>query len=113
MATIGATFDFEVFSRRWGRNDTYRITLTQTGWDVQYLGIGGACNSRGEPFLFNNLNQDLIHFPQALGDAFDWLHRSHSPMSDPDLEHAIQQLADWVSETERLTPTGGAFQGLW
>lgn len=113
MATIGKQFTFTVYSRRWGHTDTYRITLIKTGWHVAYVSIQGDCTPNGEPFLQKNLRQDSIQHPASLGDAMEWLFNEHPELTDEELQEGLNQVAEWVSITEKATPTGGVFAGCF
>jgi len=99
---------FSVYSRRRNHNDDYRITRTPTGWNVQYIRIGGDCDKRGQPFLFDNLEHDFINYPAGLGGYLEWLwaQANENDMSDQELQTHLDMLAEWVSETERATPAG-------
>lgn len=111
--TIGAEFKFIVYSRRWKRDDTYRITRTEDGWDVQHMAIGGPCDAGGHPFLFQNFDQDFIAYPSKLDWRLEWLWEQAKVqgLSYNDVQHALQLLADWVSKTEKAAPTDGVWEG--
>lgn len=106
--TIGAEFDFSVYSRRWGHEDSYRITRTEDGWFVKHAGIGGPCDKQGKPYLFKNLSQDHINYPAALPNYLErvWDEASNegSGLTKHQVQRALNRLAKWVSETERGTP---------
>ena len=112
--TIGDKFDFRVYSRRWGHDDTYRLTRTASGWDIAHMAIGGPCDKGGRPFLFQNLDQDFIRYPVGLADSLEWLWEKAASegLSHEQVQEALQQLADWVSETEKSGPNGGVWEGL-
>jgi hypothetical protein len=111
--TIGETFDFRVFSRRWGHDDSYRITRTAEGWDVHHLAIGGPCDKGGRPFLFENLDQDFISYPSKLDWRMEWLwdQAEKHGLDKANIQQALRQLADWVSTTEKSAPTRGLWDG--
>ena len=64
--TMGAEFEFRVYSRRWGHDDLYRMRRTKKGWEVKHTLIGGPCNRGGQPYLFENLEHDSIEYPCGL-----------------------------------------------
>ena len=111
--TMGTEFTFRVFSRRWGRDDTYRLKRTEVGWHVEHLMIGGPCDKGGRPFVFDNLRQDHIQYPSDLGGWMEWLweQAAEQGLSPEDVQNGLQQLADWVSEVERSRPSGGIWEG--
>jgi hypothetical protein len=111
--TLGVEFKFSVYSKRWGRDDTYRITRTEVGWDVRHIMIGGPCDKEGRPFLFENFRQDHIQHPSGLGGWLEWLwdQASEQGLSHEAVQQALQELADWVSTVERSRPTGDVWFG--
>lgn len=112
--TIGHEFDFRVFSKRWRHDDTYRFTRTANGWDIAHLAIGGPCDKGGRPFLFHNFDQDLIQYPVGLTDHLTWLWEKAASEGLPHerVQEALQQLADWVRNTEESRPKDGVWEGL-
>lgn len=106
--TIDHEFEFNVFSRRWGHDDRYRIKRTANGWQINHLGIGGPCNRKGEPFLFENLDHDSINYPEELPGYMEWLwdQCSELGLTHDQVQAALNELADWVSLCERNSPRG-------
>ena len=111
--TIGAKFKFQVFSHRWGRDDTYEFTRTAEGWEVWFVSIGGPCDKSGQPFLFKNLDHDGIQYPSGLAGLLGWLWEKAASdgLSKQQVQVALQQLADWVSSTEKSMPKNGLWEG--
>ena len=111
--TIGSKFTFRVFSRRWGHDDNYKFKRTEDGWDISHIAIGGPCDKGGRPFLFENLRQDSINHPEALDGWMEWLwtQAETKGLSAEQVQAALQQLADWVSQTEKNAPNGGVWEG--
>jgi hypothetical protein len=111
--TIGVEFEFCVFSRRWGHDDSYHITRTADGWTVGHLMINGPCDKGGRPFLFENLRHDSISFPDGLDGWMEWLwnQAASSGLSAEQVQQGINQLAEWVSATEKSAPHGGLWEG--
>jgi hypothetical protein len=111
--SIGANFTFRVFSNRWGHDDTYTVQRTKDGWHVTHISIGGPCDKGGRPFLFENFRQDSIHFPEGLDGWMEWLwnQAAERGLTAEQVQAGLQQLADWVSNTERSAPSGGIWEG--
>lgn len=111
--TINADFTFRIFSRRWGHDDIYRFKRTTSGWDVRYVAIGGPCDKGGRPFLFENFRQDSIQYPSGLDGWMEWLwdQAEGQGLTREQVQEALQQLADWVSSTERGAPIEGVWEG--
>ncbi len=104
--TVGASFEFTLLSNRWGHTDTYYLVRTPEGWDVQFAGIGGACDKQGRPHLFANLRQDGIEYPESLGRRLEYLWeeaREHH-MSQRQVQQALNSLAGWVRLAEWSIP---------
>lgn len=111
--TIGNEFTFRVYTRRWGHDDTYRLTRTETGWKVDHKMIGGPCDKGGRPTLYMNFQQDSVQYPSDLGGRLEWLWRraAKDGLSHEEVQTALQQLADWVSSVERTAPSTGLWEG--
>lgn len=112
--TIGAEFSFRVFTRRWGNYDTYNVIRTKDGWDISHSAIGGPCDKGGQPFLFRNFRQDSIQFPAKFDGWMEWLwnQAAEKGLSAAQVQTALQELADWVSQTEKSAPDGGVWEGF-
>lgn len=112
-ATIGCKFTFRVYSKRWGHEDTYTVKRTTDGWEISHLAIGGPCDKGGRPFLFDNFRQDSISFPDGLDDWMEWLwsQAETKGLTAEQVQASLQELADWVSQTEKTAPSGGVWEG--
>lgn len=111
--TIGTEFSFRVFSRRWGHYDSYKVIRTKDGWDISNLAIGGPCDKGGNPFLFKNFRQDSIQYPARLDGWMEWLwtQAAEKGLTKEQVQAALTQLADWVSQTEKSAPSGDVWEG--
>ncbi len=111
--TIGVEFSFRVFSRRWGHDDTYKVIRTKVGWDISHTVIGGPCDKGGTPFLFKNFRQDSIQHPARLDGWLEWLwnQAAEKGLTAAQVQTALQELADWVSKTEKTAPIGDVWEG--
>lgn len=111
--TIGVEFTISFYSNRWKHNDKYRIKRTVDGWDLSGIPIGGPCDKGGRPFLFRHLRHDSIQYPEGLDGWLEWLwYRAASDgLSRDQVQSGLDQLADWVSMTEKHAPSGGIWQG--
>ncbi len=111
--TIGVDFTFSVFSKRWGHDDAYAVRRTEDGWHVTHIAIGGPCDKGGRPFLFENLRHDSIQYPEGLDSWLEWLwsQAASQGLTQVQVQVALQQLAEWVSHTERNAPAGGVWEG--
>lgn len=112
--TIGDKFTFNVFSRRWNHSDSYSIKRTNSGWEVNHLSISGPCDKRGQPFLFQNFEQDFIKYPHNLEMWMEWLWEKAASqgLTHDDVQNALNEIAEWVSNTEQNAPQNGIWRGL-
>jgi hypothetical protein len=96
-----------VFSRRRGYPDDYFVCKTTEGWEIRYLGIGGICDKQGRPYLFENLNHDLINYPAQLDSIMEnlWDFAENKNPSNEDLQKHLDKVSDWIILTEKNTPT--------
>ncbi|NNC09434.1 hypothetical protein HJC10_42325 [Corallococcus exiguus] len=101
--TIGAGFTFVVYSKRWGHNDTYHIRRTTDGWEVLHISIGGPCNKRGEPYLFDNFKQDSIRYPPDVGQRMEalWERARNQDLSHDEVQAGLNEIAQSVVATEK------------
>ncbi|MDX7784801.1 hypothetical protein [Aeromonas caviae] len=99
-------FTFTVFSRRWGHTDTYEFEHNSSGWYVSNIAIRGQSTPAGKPYLYRNFDQDYIKYPSGLGDMLEYLWEQirDGEITEVDAQNRLQELADWVSTTERSTP---------
>ena len=97
-------FNFSVYSPRWNRQDTYSLNVLKNGWHVAYISIGGDCNERGEPYLYENFKQDSIQYPSGLGFEMELLfeHARDKSLSDEVIQSRLNRLAHWVEEVNAV-----------
>jgi hypothetical protein len=111
MATLGQVYKFSIYGRKWGENNTYDFTLLKGGWHVARRDIAGDCDASGAPFLFDNFTRDNINFPSNLSTALSLLHEDQDVLSDDQVQAELTKLADWVSASEKATPSMGFWKG--
>jgi hypothetical protein len=111
-ATIGHSFEFRVYSNRWGHDDIYRVKRIPDGWYVRNMTIGGPCDSGGDPFLFDSLKHDLIEYPINLRFYMEslWKKAKEKGLTHEKVQEGLQNLADWISITEKATPSTGIWK---
>ena len=96
--------DKYVGRKRRGHYDAYEIKRNQRGWYVGFLSIGGQCNTRGEPYLFENLNHDSVNYPESLGDYMDYLWRESKNKDERWIQQKLNVISKWISDVERTSP---------
>lgn len=99
-------YTFEVYSRRRGYENTYRIEKLNEGWYIGFKAHSGKCDKEGSPYLAGNFNQDSINYPKRIGFYMEWIWDDlhNNKIDEVTAQERLQQLADWVSETEKSTP---------
>ena len=102
--------ELEVYSRRWGHTDRYKISKTANGWYVDHERIKGECDETGEPYLFKNIDQDGINYPKDLGGYMEWLldESTKKNMSEEEIQEQLDLIGEWIQITEKASP-GGIF----
>jgi hypothetical protein len=106
--TIDHDFEIKIYSRRWGHYDTYNVKRTISGWIIGNIAISGSCDKTGKPYLFENLNHDLINYPEELPGYFEWLWEkaSEEGLSHEKVQESLNILGEWISDCEKKSPKG-------
>jgi hypothetical protein len=114
-STIGARFNFRVYTRRWGHYDNYSIVRNDSGWIVSFMPSAPNVNSdkKGIPGLFDALDHDSVCYPQHIDDFFEWIWEKAADGADKaTVQDALDKIADWISICEKSTPSDGILEGL-
>lgn len=112
--TLGKTFIMKVYTKRWGYYDYYEITRTEKGWNVKFLDAIEQCDKRASKGLNELLAHDSVCYPEKINTFFEWLwdRTAEEGLSEKQVQKAINQLGDWISECEMKAPRNGVFEGL-
>lgn len=112
--TLGVEFDFKVYSRRWDREDRYKLTRNAGGWYVEFHGIKGQCNKQGWPYLYRNFDQDYIQYPEGFGRRLEslWRRAADDGLTKEQVQQGLSDLADWINVTEKNVPHTGIWEGV-
>ncbi|HHQ4796468.1 hypothetical protein ACEUAZ_01385 [Aeromonas veronii] len=99
-------FTFPVYSRRWGHIDNYQFTHNSNGWHIEHIAINGQSAPDGSPFLYSNFDQDFINYPSGIGFMLQclWEQLQNQEISQADAQAKLNELAQWVSQSEQSTP---------
>lgn len=102
-------YNFEVYSRRLGYNDIYTIEKIDTGWKVNHYRRNendGKSDKQGNPYLFKQLDQDLINYPADLGEYMEylWEQITEQNMNDKEIQKRLNNLANWCQIVEKNSP---------
>jgi hypothetical protein len=103
---MNSVYEFTVFTSRFQADRTYRIAKTKSGWHISHIAINGDCKPDGSPFLYENFEQDGVHFPSGIDGFLEnvWNRLTEGSINTEVAQQRLQQLADWVSECEKSQP---------
>ena len=106
--TIGCEFTFEVYSRRWGGIDVYKVVRIKTGWEFTNMSDGGKCAKTGRKHLYELLDHDSINYPEELPGYLEylWEQANTQGLTKEQVQESLNQLAEWVNLCERNSPEG-------
>lgn len=108
--TIGHVFHFEIYTRRWGHYDHYKLTRTETGWDFTGNATfnNGLCDPSGKPFLFKTLDHEFVNYPHDLGEylSYLWQAANDRGLSPEQVQESLTNLSKWIEICESSTPKG-------
>lgn len=106
--TIGDTFDFQIYSNRWGHKDRYGLTRTEKGWNVSHMSYNGEDNINYEmKTLYTALRHDMISHPINIDSYLNsiWTTAKNNGLKHDEVQEMLNQVADWISQTEMNAPT--------
>lgn len=103
---------FQIYTNRWGHFDTYQIERSFDGWVFYGFGFKQTspnitnCNKDGNGALIQALEHDSVNYPKNLPFALEqlWKIADEQEMPIEELNSYILDLADWISNTEKLKP---------
>jgi len=106
--TINHEFEIKIYSRRWEHDDIYHIKRIEDGWEVLHLTLSGVCDKSGRPYIFENLRQDSINYPEALPGYLEWLWEksAETGLTHEQVQLSLNELGNWISACEKTSPTG-------
>ena len=102
--------NFEVYTNRWGHEDTYKVKRIYNGWYVSHLSIEGECNPDGTGLIENsyggfiaNFNQDSVEYPESFHYFMErlWNLADETEMSIQELQQKLSDVARLISEVEK------------
>ncbi|MGN5648922.1 hypothetical protein [Bacillus sp. Brlt_9] len=104
--TLGNTFEFNVYSNRWGHIDRYELTRTENGWHVRHLSYDGEDNMHEMKTLYAAMSHDGIAFPHSVKHYFSsiWQLAEDEGLEYHQVQEMLNRVADWISQTEMNAP---------
>ena len=104
----------EIYSPRWGRNDTYKVELDPNFMEItmQARKARATWQETTDPTwsgesLNRIMTNDSISPPAALQDLFEWAWKSwrDGAITDQQAEAELQLLADWLNTITKAKPS--------
>ena len=111
--TLGDKFVLRIYTRRWGHYDIYSITRNEQGWLIDGINGLNQCKKDASDGLNKILDHDCVCYPKQINEFFEWLwdKAKEDGLSKKEVQFAIDQLGEWISECEIRTPRD-IFRGL-
>ncbi|MBF0707712.1 hypothetical protein IQ283_14035 [Alkalihalobacillus hwajinpoensis] len=106
-ATIGDSFNFRIFTNRWGHKDSYIIIRNEEGWKVSFNAYDEQGDKSADPAINKVMTHDSVNFPRTINDYFYglWVNAKNEGMNHSQVQDALDVIAEWVSECEEKAPT--------
>ncbi|WP_340028002.1 hypothetical protein MHB71_25650 [Paenibacillus sp. FSL H7-0940] len=104
--TLGQTFDFNIYTSRWGHYDRYQITRNAEGWFLKALSYQGQCAMNGEGELIRALEHDGVAYPRNFGSFLYsiWYRAQDEGLTYDEVKLMLDELSEWISQTEKTAP---------
>lgn len=105
-STLGNEFYINIYTRRWGHDDKYKIKRIATGWFIGNIAINGNSDKSGFPTLYENFNQDSVNYPKSLPEYLEylWDQAAEQGFSHAEVQHYLDLLSDWIKSCEKSSP---------
>lgn len=105
---LNRSFDFKVYTNRWGSEDNYTFIRRYYGWEVRHIAINGKSTKCGFGSFFKNLQQDSIQIHlDAISYALEtlWDMADNTEMNTEELQEKLTEIAKWISDIEKTSRT--------
>ena len=105
--------DLEIFSPRWGHEDTYKVVLNQGYMEItmQMRRSRATYDDSSDPIwsgetLDQIMNNDQIYPPEVTQDLFEhaWKAWRNGDLNDHEVADELKAVADWINATTRAKP---------
>jgi hypothetical protein len=111
-STMGESFQFSIFTRRWGHYDHYWLIRTEKGWKItgDFPNSQEDLNSdkKGYPHVYDVLDHDFVNYPHHIGMYLEAVWNSAAEGADwEEVQQALNNIAEWISFCEKSSPRSG------
>lgn len=105
--TLGDKFYMNIYTRRWGHDDKYKLERNEKGWYVSHLSYSDQGGRDAEPILGYILRHDSVSYPRNLSSLMDdiWIRAEEEGLSHEEVQNMLIEVAKWVSLTEKSYPS--------
>lgn len=110
---MSITLTAEIYSPRWGHNDTYTFELTREAMTISMMAREGKCTWKdsydpvwtGES-LQDMLQNDLIYPPAIFQDLVEhlWTSWRNSEISSTQAQTELHEITSWLNEITKVKP---------
>ncbi|MFI8978881.1 hypothetical protein [Ectopseudomonas khazarica] len=107
------TVDLEIFSPRWGHEDTYTVQLTRDFMEIKMpprvsraTWIENQDPEWSGESIQRIMNNDNIYPPEITQDLFEhvWKEWRNGDINDQQAEAELQEIAKWINAVTRAKP---------
>ncbi|MBU0712828.1 hypothetical protein KJ762_02470 [bacterium] len=111
---MNTTVNLEIFSPRWGHEDTYVVELDQSYMEIRMSArktratwrdnLDPEWNTRES--IHDIMNNDSIYPPAIIQDLFEhaWLEWRNGNINDQQVNEELQEIATWLNTITRSKP---------
>lgn len=104
--TMDKEFSLPIYTRRWDHNDIYTVKRNADGWYISFFGIQGQCDTSGDPYLYKNLDQDLVSYSKKNISSLMrsiWA-RAEEGALEEEVQRYLNQVAEYIRICEQSYP---------
>ncbi len=116
------SMEVNVYSPRWGHDDTYTITMSQDRMEIKHHPRSAICKwvenkvpvwKSTDRSLFNIFRNDSIYAPENFLRALEyaWIDWRSDELDDSRVNAEIQELFDWLNTVTKAKPETDYWKG--
>ena len=100
---IEIEYDLKIYTNRFGHDDYYKISFSDSGWDIRDR---GESKPNGEGSLLERFEQDDVRYPFHFGDflEFLWKEIKNENIRPEEVQEKLDELSEWVKICEQSVP---------